>query len=162
AGLAGEAAAKHSRGKSAHADKSDKSEGKTGKHAGKKTAGKSRDKHDKDNDKKSASDKSTVPQIPLAEGPPPQTADADIARVKQAIEGLRRNGASKATGIQAGMSDPVARKLVEWLILRSDHNGADSTRYRAFIAANPNWPRPALFRRRTEAMLWVENVKPAQ
>src|SRR5215470_4400336 len=164
AGLAGEAAAKH-RGKGAHAaaDKSEKAEGKTGKHSGKKTAGKSRGKHDKDDkDSKSASDKSTVPQIPLAEGPPPQTAEAEIALVKQAIEALRKNGASKATAIQAGMSDPVARKLVEWLILRSDHNGADSTRYRAFIAANPNWPSPALFRRRTEAMLWVENVKPAQ
>jgi soluble lytic murein transglycosylase len=167
AGLAGEAAARHGRGKSAHAaadkaDKADKAEGKAGKHSGKKVAGKSKDKHDKDKDNKSASDKSTVPQIPLAEGPPPETSETEIALVKQAIEALRKNGASKATGIQAGMSDPVARKLVEWLILRSDHNGADSTRYRAFIAANPSWPSPALFRRRTEAMLWVENVKPAQ
>jgi soluble lytic murein transglycosylase len=165
AGLVGDAAAKHAR-KGAHAasDKSDKAEGKTesktGKHGGRKVASKSKDKHDKDD--KPSGDKSSVPQIPLAQGPAPEASEGDIARVKEAIEALRKNGASKATAIQATLTDPVARKLVEWLILRSDHNGADSTRYRAFIAANPNWPSPALFRRRTEAMLWVENVKPAQ
>ena len=31
-------------------------------------------------------------------------------------------------------SDPVARKLAEWIILRSDDNGASVERYRAFIA----------------------------
>ncbi len=51
-------------------------------------------------------------------------------------------GASKATGVAANISDPAARKLVEWLILRGDHNGADSKRYLAFIAANPSWPKP--------------------
>ena len=113
-------------------------------------------------DKKSTSHKTVVPQVPLAQGPPPQTSDAEIALVKSAIDGLRSGGASKATSIQATISDPVARKLVEWIILRSDHNGASSTRYLAFIAANPSWPSPAMFRRRAEAMLWVENVKPAQ
>ena len=75
---------------------------------------------------------------------------------------VRSGGASKATGLAANISDPAARKLVEWLILRGDHNGADSKRYLAFIAANPGWPSLAMFRRRAEAMLWVENVKPAQ
>jgi UDP-glucose 4-epimerase len=75
---------------------------------------------------------------------------------------LRSGGASKATSVQATISDPVARKLVEWIILRSDHNGADSKRYLAFIAANPGWPSLLQFRRRAEAMLWVENIKPAQ
>src|SRR5262249_21953548 len=46
--------------------------------------------------------------------------------------------------------------------LRSEHNGADSKRYLAFIAANPGWPSLAQFRRRAEVMLWVENAKPAQ
>src|SRR5262249_23500097 len=56
---------------------------------------------------------------------------------------------------------PGVRKLVEWIILRSDHNGAHSSRFLAFIGANPSWPGRAMFRRRAEAALWVENVKPA-
>src|SRR5262249_2408744 len=102
-----------------------------------------------------------VPQIPLAQGPLPETSEAEIALVKSAIEGLRSGGASKAGGVQAAISDPVARKLVEWIILRSDHNGAHSLRFLAFIGATPSWPGRAIFRRRAEAALWVENVKPA-
>ena len=82
--------------------------------------------------------------------------------VKNALDTLRKTGASKATAVAAGINDPVARKLVEWIILRSEHSGADSKRYLAFIAANPGWPSLAQFRRRAEAMLWVENMKPAQ
>jgi soluble lytic murein transglycosylase len=132
-----------------------KSAAKAVKSAGKKVAGKSKDD-------KSASPKGAVAQIPLAPGPAPETSDADMALVKSAIDALRSGGASKATGIAADISDPAARKLVEWLILRGDHNGADSKRYLTFIAANPGWPNLAMFRRRAEAMLWVENVKPAQ
>jgi soluble lytic murein transglycosylase len=116
----------------------------------------------KSKDSKSKPPKDAVPQIPLAEGPAPQTSDAEIARVKNAIEALRKGGASKATDVATSISDPAARKLVEWTILRSDGNGADSKRYLAFIAANPSWPSLALFRLRAEARLWTENVKPEQ
>ena len=46
--------------------------------------------------------------------------------------------------------------------LAQRHPGADSKRYLAFIAANPGWPSVGMFRKRAEAMLWVENIKPAQ
>jgi soluble lytic murein transglycosylase len=116
----------------------------------------------KSKDNKSASGKDVVPQIPLAQGLQPQTSEAEIALVKSAIEALRKGGASKATEVAAAISDPAARKLVEWIILRADHNGAGSKRYLAFIAANPDWPSLKTFRRRAEGMLWVENPKPAQ
>ena len=102
------------------------------------------------------------PSMPLAQAPALHTSEADVALVKNAIDTLRKGGASKATSVAAGISDPVARKLVEWIILRSDHNGADSARYTAFMAANPSWPSLGAFRRRAEAMLWVENAKPAR
>jgi len=132
-----------------------KAGGKVAKSAGKKAAAR------KSKDDKSAS-KSAVPQIPLAPGPAPQTSQAEIAQVKSAIEALRHGGASKATEVAATISDPVARKLVEWMILRSDHSGADSKRFLAFIAANPGWPNLTMFRKRAEAMLWNENPKPEQ
>src|SRR5262249_46958673 len=103
--------------------------GKATKARGKKAPGKSRGKP--------APEKSAVPQTPLAHGPPPQTAAADIALVKSGIEALRHGGASKATEVAGTISDPVARKLVEWIVLRSDHSGADSRRFLGFIAASP-------------------------
>src|SRR5262245_2809753 len=101
------------------------------------------------------------PAVPLAQAPP-QSSDGEIALVKSAIDSLRSSDANKAVRVQATISDPVARKLVEWIILRSDRNGAGSARYAAFISANPRWPSLAMFRRRGEAMLWVENPKPAR
>jgi soluble lytic murein transglycosylase len=93
--------------------------------------------------------------------PTPQISDADIALVKKAIEASRRGGAEKATEIEASISDPVARKLVEWVILRHN-NGAGSRRYTAFISANPSWPSLAQFRRCAEEALWIEQAKPPQ
>src|SRR5262249_46098852 len=132
-----------------------KAAGKTAKSSGKKAAGR------KSKDDKSVS-KSAVPQIPLAPGPAPETSQAEIARVKSAIETLRHGGASKATEVAGTISDPMARKLVEWMILRSDHSGADSKRFLAFIATSPSWPNLGMFRKRAEAMLWNENPKPPQ
>jgi soluble lytic murein transglycosylase len=143
-------------------DKADKAGDK--KSGGKKVASKSKgDKGDrKSKGDKSASKSDAVAQIPLIPGPAPETAEADVALVKSAIEALRKGGASKATAVAADISDPTARKLVEWLVLRSDHNGVSSSRYLAFINANPGWPNLEQFRRRAEGMLWVENARPAQ
>ena len=140
-------------------------------HAGKKakstekSAAKSKDK------KKSASRETTTPSGPLDNRPQPdqpepvplpEIADADVAQVKKAIEGLHSGGTEKATQIEAGISDPAAHKLVEWIILRHANSTASSTRYRSFIAANPSWPSLSLFRRRAEEMLWAERASPAQ
>src|SRR5262245_51332375 len=130
-----------------------KSAGKTAKASGKKVAA---------SKSKNKSDSKSVLAVPLAPGPAPETPEADVALVKSAIAALRSSNATKATEIQANISDPTARKLVEWLILRNDHNGVQSKRYLAFIEANPHWPNRTFFRRRAEAMLWVENIKPAQ
>ncbi len=58
---------------------------------------------------------------------------------------------------EAAISDPVAKKLAEWIILRSDDNGASVERYRAFISANPSWPSQTFLRRRIEAALWDDH-----
>ncbi len=51
----------------------------------------------------------------------------------------------------------MARKLAEWIVLRSDDNGATVERYRAFISANPSWPSQTFLRRRIEAALWDDH-----
>jgi len=82
------------------------------------------------------------------------TSQADKDVLENIIELMRKQKASDATQAQAAISDPVARKLAEWLILRSDNNGASVERYRAFISANPSWPSQTFLRRRIEAALW--------
>src|SRR5262249_27496755 len=83
---------------------------------------------------------------------------SDLSAVKEAIELVRRGKTQEAIGVQRRIEDPLARKLTEWAILRSDDNTADSSRYRNFIAANPSWPILIMFRRRAEAMLWQERA----
>ena len=50
----------------------------------------------------------------------------------------------------------MARKLVEWALLRHPDSEAGFERYAAFIGANPDWPSIPLLRRRAEARLWRE------
>jgi soluble lytic murein transglycosylase len=83
---------------------------------------------------------------------------SDLSAVKEAIDLARRGKTQDATAAEQRVEDPVARKLIEWELLRSDDNTADFSRYRSFIAANPNWPSLILFRRRAEAMLWQERA----
>jgi soluble lytic murein transglycosylase len=97
---------------------------------------------------------------PLAPAPAATTSAEDIATLRRAIGRAKRGDTTEATVLASGLSDPVARKLVEWVILRSDNNGVDFGRYAAFINANPGWPSIGMFRRRAEAMLWVERAAP--
>ena len=71
---------------------------------------------------------------------------------------MRAGRIGEASAIERDISDPLARKLVEWVILRSDDNEAEFARYSAFIAANPSWPSIVTFRRRAEATLWQERA----
>ncbi len=77
--------------------------------------------------------------------------------MENVIELVRAHKPADATQAEAAISDPVARKLAEWIILRSDNNGASVERYRAFIDANPSWPSQTFLRRRLEAALWDDH-----
>jgi soluble lytic murein transglycosylase len=85
------------------------------------------------------------------------TSQADKDALENVIELVRKHKPADATQAAAAISDPVARKLAEWIILRSDDNGASVERYRAFIAANPSWPSQTFLRRRIEAALWDDH-----
>ena len=83
-------------------------------------------------------------------------AAIDVAAVKRAVEMVRNRKQSDANEVRKNISDPAAKKLVEWVILRSDDAGADFARYTAFIAANPAWPSIVTLRRKAEATAWQE------
>ncbi len=94
------------------------------------------------------------PVIPAAVAATSSTSQADKDTLESVIELVRKRKAGEATNAAAGISDPVARKLAEWIILRSEDNGATVERYRAFLSANPSWPSQTFLRRRLEAAMW--------
>lgn len=93
---------------------------------------------------------------PLAMATSSSTSSVDVAAVKRAIEHVRGRRQSEANELKKSITDPVARKVVEWAILRSDDAGADFSRYSAFINANPGWPSIVTLRRKAEAMAFQE------
>ena len=95
---------------------------------------------------------------PFAIAPTAATSEADIAAVKRVIEATRKGKEAEANSAEASISDPVARKLAEWVILRSDNTNPTFQRYAAFIETNPSWPHAPLFRRRAENALWNDGV----
>lgn len=94
------------------------------------------------------------PVTPAAVAATSSTSQADKDTLETVIELVRKRKAGDATNYAASISDPVARKLAEWIILRSEDNGATVERYRAFLSANPSWPSQTFLRRRLEAAMW--------
>jgi soluble lytic murein transglycosylase len=106
------------------------------------------------------------PGVPMRTGPPFATAATtatsplDLSAVKQAIDLVRKNRQDEATVTESSITDPLARKVVEWVILRSEGGPNDFPRYEAFIAVNPSWPGIQIVRRRAEAVMWQVPLDP--
>ena len=98
---------------------------------------------------------------PFAVAPNATTSANDVAAVKRVIEAARKGRDADANAAQASIADPVARKLAEWVILRSDNTNPSFERYAAFVQSNPAWPHVPLFRRRAENALWNDGVDAA-
>lgn len=97
------------------------------------------------------------PVAPAALAATSSTSQADADALESAIDLVRKRKPADATQVAQSIGDPVARKLAEWIILRSDDNGASVERYRAFFTSNPSWPSQTFLRRRAEAALWDDH-----
>jgi soluble lytic murein transglycosylase len=97
------------------------------------------------------------PTTPAAVAATSSTSQADKDALENVIEMVRKHKPADANQVEAAISDPVARKLAEWIILRSEDNGASVERYRAFVSSNPSWPAQSFLRRRLEAALWDDH-----
>lgn len=103
--------------------------------------------------------KATAIPLPAAR---PALADLppDLAAAKQAIGLIAQGQMLAATTIEKSIANPVARKLVEWSLLRRA-DGVGFQRYDAFLTANPDWPSIPFLRRRAETILWQERADAA-
>src|ERR1043166_9358518 len=156
-----------------HAGKSSKRDAKSSKHKDSKKSAKSRSSKSHDAKSEPTKEKSNAPAARpttlasvdpsaiVTEIEPTSVSSDDIATVREAAGLIRRGRASEASALQPSVRDPAARKLIEWLILRHESNGASFARYAAFIRSNPTWPSIPLFRRRAEGYLWHEHSDPA-
>jgi soluble lytic murein transglycosylase len=97
-------------------------------------------------------------QIPVVLAPAEAPSPDNLAAVKKAIDLARRGRGNEATAIANAVTDPVAAKLIEWMVLRSENGDFDFQRYAGFAAANPGWPNITQFRRKAEAALWQNGV----
>ena len=109
-----------------------------------------------------AAPRAATPSARVAVAASETISSADAAALKEAVNAARRGKTAQAEDLQKAINDPVARKLVEWAVLRSDGtNSIDLRRYMAFINDNPSWPAIGLLRRRAEATLWADRLDPA-
>jgi soluble lytic murein transglycosylase len=98
---------------------------------------------------------------PFAIASTPGTPPSDVEQLKKVLEAARKGRDTDASAAEAAIVDPLARKLAEWIILRSDNTNPSFQRYAAFVNANPDWPHARLFRRRAENALWNDQVDDA-
>jgi soluble lytic murein transglycosylase len=97
-------------------------------------------------------------QIPAALVPAAPISSDSLAAVKKAVELTRRGRNSEATALAGTVTDPVAAKLIEWLVLRAENDEFDFQRYAGFATENPGWPNINQFRRKAEAALFQNGV----
>ena len=98
---------------------------------------------------------------PFSIAPTSETSAADLAALKQVLAAARKGKDGDADAAERTIKDPVAKKLAEWVILRSNDTSPGFQRYANFIKANPEWPHNALFRRRAENALWNDGIEDA-
>jgi len=98
---------------------------------------------------------------PFALAATDSTPPADVEALKRVLDALRKGRAAQADAAERDIADPLARKLAEWAILRSDSADPGFRRYLDFITANPSWPHVTLFRKRAEAALWNDRADDA-
>ena len=95
---------------------------------------------------------------PWSVAPTNATSQADVAAIKTVIEAAKAGREAGVLAAQRSITDPVARKLAEWVYLRSDNTKPPFARYAAFITENPAWPHVPMFRRRAENALWNDKL----
>ncbi|MEI9900016.1 MAG: lytic transglycosylase domain-containing protein [Hyphomicrobium sp.] len=83
-----------------------------------------------------------------------QLSTDDLAKLKEAVKAIAGSDAAKVKELQAGITDPLARQLIEWLRLRRGQGQAAD--YLKFLAENPQWPSREILQRRMEETLFEE------
>lgn len=82
----------------------------------------------------------------------PSTEDSD--RIRKCLDAVRKKDLIAFAELRAGISDPVARMLVEWVRLRAGLGTA--AEYAEWLDAHPKWPTRGLLVERMEEALFTD------
>lgn len=77
----------------------------------------------------------------------------DATRIRDAFAAISARNLQQSSDIQAQVTDPVGRKLIEWYRLRSGYG--EPAQFRAFLDANPAWADRSLLNQRFEEALFI-------
>ena len=73
-----------------------------------------------------------------------------------AISAYRAGNVAQGDQAAAGVTDPLAHTVLEWVALRSVQEKAGFDRINDFLTANPDWPTLQLIRKKGEEALLIE------
>jgi len=95
-------------------------------------------------------EKLSVALAPLLSAEP---SAADVKHLNEAVAAVRAQDLGRFNDARDGISDPVGRKLADWIRLRAGLGNAPE--YEAFLRDNPLWPSRAVMNSRLEEALFV-------
>lgn len=78
----------------------------------------------------------------------------DAGRVRDAIAAVKSNDMARFNGLKAAITDPVGKKLVEWVRLKAGYG--EASEYQAFLKENPLFPDRATMVQRMEEALFTQ------
>ena len=81
-------------------------------------------------------------------------SQADADHVKNAAAAVQSGNLSKLGSEKGAITDPTARKLVEWIALRAGYG--EAAEYKKFLTDNPMWPDRTMMTQRLEEALFTQ------
>ncbi|MEW6255030.1 MAG: lytic transglycosylase domain-containing protein [Pseudomonadota bacterium] len=97
---------------------------------------------------------------PTLAATPAPALSGDLSTLRSAVVLAKNAKGSEALAAAQGLSDPVARSLVTWLVIRSAPNDLGFDGIAAFLADKPGWPTQTTLRKKAEAVLYAEKRSP--
>ena len=93
-----------------------------------------------------------MPRLPLFCSATP--SPDDVKHLNEAVSAVRKNDAGRFNAAKGEISDPVGRKLADWIRLRAGMG--EAAEYKSFLDDNPLWPDRAMMNRRLEEVLFTQ------
>ncbi|MEP9370209.1 transglycosylase SLT domain-containing protein [Xanthobacter sp. VNH20] len=91
---------------------------------------------------------------------PPVSLSGELGQLRSAVTAAKNGQGTQALAMARELSDPVARNLVTWLVIRNAPNDLGFDGINAFLKEKPGWPTQSTLRRRAERVLLAENRSP--
>jgi soluble lytic murein transglycosylase len=83
-----------------------------------------------------------------------QPSADDAKRIREAAEAVKSNNMDRFNELKAAITDPVAKKLVEFIRLRAGYG--EAAEYSQWLKANPLWPERTMMVQRMEEALFTQ------